>query len=685
MNDLREAPPPQRRPLAKARQPFLWVRRLLLGLGLLGVAGLAVVLLAYNFGRGTTERATSRDRLPGNENAVSSGQNIDYVQTSAGRKVFRVRAARSEQDRADTSFLEQPIFDFFHDDGSTYTITSQKARLNQKSLEALLEGDVVVKGWGDLELMARAIELQQNGQILESRGAVEFRYPPNLIGRASRFTIDRTTGTIELSEGVHIRSVPGAEQALKLNCQKLTYEQQEGLLRASDDVLLQTDDQEISAHFISIYMESVDGKKQELKNLRARFEVKGKLRSYDDAGRELLAEFTAQMLEIEPEPGAPDSRRMKLEGTLEEPAFIKVVQQDGLARSLSGRTIETRSAGERLVDLRGVGEPLRIDEFLDLPTPHYLRRACAGRATTIFLPDGTLGRVLLENNVSLRDEQVQVSGGTQATLNWVDGQVDIEGPMVEMFTARGDVLAPRIRYSRQSGLMRAYGGVQAALESDSVGALSSTPMAAGAGPIRINSEEAIWTQTPPAFTFKGNVRAWREQNLLLASQLRGDQTSQDMAASGGVKTIWIPVKPGRSGEIPPPIEVNAETLTFRRNDNLLIYEGNVSVVQSGRTITCRALDILLSASDGSKAEKLTCRDAVELDDPIGGQRVKGDLAIYTVAEDRIEVFGNEVRLTDSQRNELIGKYLIYDLNTGSAKLRSKAPDSAIVAPAPGSR
>ena len=103
---------------------------------------------------------------------------------------------------------------------------------------------------------------------------------------------------------------------------------------------------------------------------------------------------------------------------------------------------------------------------------------------------------------------------------------------------------------------------------------------------------------PPAFTFLGSVRAWRDQNLLLAEQLRGDQATQEMSASGGVRTVWFsePRSTSSSPGSPESIEVAAEYLTYRQANSTIIYSGNVQVDKDQMKLTCRELEVELAVS-----------------------------------------------------------------------------------------
>ena len=187
----------------------------------------------------------------------------------------------------------------------------------------------------------------------------------------------------------------------------------------------------------------------------------------------------------------------------------------------------------------------------------------------------------------------------------------------------------------------------------------------------MESSEAFYTTEPPAFTFRGKVRAWRDQNLLLAEELRGDQTSQRMSASGGVQTVWFSA-PRSNGSQPQPIEVTSELLTYRRGDSTVIYSGKVRIEQERRTITCGELAVELDDS-GQEAERMICRDDVRLLDPVAARRVHGDAAVYSVAQDLLEIYGDRVQLIDSRNNRLEGRYLRYDFDAGTVKIEGKAP------------
>lgn len=671
------SPGPQA-PLVRARSPVVWLRRILLSIGLLTLVGIAILLAAYRFGqveRPADDPNVATPEIRADEDAVTAGEGFDYTQWSDGQRVFRIRAERSQRNRDDTATLETVTLDIHRDDGEIYTVTSRRAQVNQRSWASILEGDVEIAGWGDLTVRARALELQQGGQVLISRGAVEFDYPPNIVGRASRLRLDRAQDVINLSGGVHLRSTPSAEVPLRLDCERLVYRRGEGLIRAVDDIVLVRGDQELESRTLTIYLAE---DQRTVRTLRARWDVIARSAMPTDFGGVNRMELTGDLVDVEPAIQFADTYRIRIEGGAEKTATLTNIDFDGTARRLTGNVLDGQINNGQLGLIRGEGDPFVLDEYLDLPDgPYPLRQACAHNTVARFLPDGELGHLTLEGQVELRDEELHLSGGRRAVLEGEEGILEIRGPAVDLFSERGAMTAPVISYSRELGLIRASEGVQTTMAEGT--ALGDTPFSRGQGPLRVESESALWSDDAEStFSFRGSVRAWRGQNLLLADQVRGDSGGGEMAASGKVKTVWIP----ESGTGGPgsPVAVDAKRMSYQESDNTLVYDEDVIIQQDDRTIRCRELTVELT-SDGSgtpgDARRMLCNGEVQMVDTIGGRRISGDLAIFTVANDQVEVFGDQVKLVDAARNTLTGRYLIYDLNAGTVQIKGRVPDTAV--------
>ncbi len=670
--------------IVRARSPFAWLRPVLLFVGLLAIAAVVVMLAAYRFGRAAeieTEAAAKEQPLDAEGERVLSGEGFDYTQTSEGVPVFRIRAQKSRQDRDGTAFLDTVTLDIYREDGETYTVTSRDAVFNEDSWQAKLSGDVLLRGLEGLELEARALELHHGGHVLKSSGEVEFRFPPDLVGRAANLQVDRRNDTITLAGGVHLHTVPGAERSLRLDGDRLVYQRSGALMRVVGDVTLTTEASTLSAHYLTLFL------KEDLRTLemvRARWRVRGKISTENEWGGVTKIDYRAEFLELRLDNPQQADQRAKLDGE-GSTVSLKVTDPSGFARTFTGLYLRAQARQGRLVQLEGIGQPMSVLETIDLEEPYPMRQLCADRITAGFA-EGELVRIQLERRVELTDRNISLVGGRSASLNLEDGMFRIQGQdkdEVILLNDRAEVRAEQFTYARRTGLIRAYNSVRAVLAEESISALSKTPLGGGSGPIQVESEEAYWTMdpAPPTFAFEGEVRAWRGDSLLLADQLLGDDAQQRLSANGRVRTVWAtPVSAGANGApaAQAPIEVDSELLSYLRDRDQLVYDGGVELRQGGRTISCRKLAVELAA--GGRAERMICQDQVRMADAASGRRAQGDRAVYTLGAETIEIFGDEVKLIDAGNNSMQGRYLVYDLATDKFRLSSRVPAGVTESP-----
>lgn len=662
------------RTLRKARSPLAWLRPVLLVLGILAIGSVILMMAAYRFGRTTSPDETEDRRTPDAGERVLAGEGFDYTQTSEGVALFRIQAAESRQDRDGTSYLTTVKVTVHHENGQTYEVTSRGAIFKERTaggaLKARLEGDVELSGWDKLRLKARALEFLQGGEVLESVGAVEFNFPPEFTGRASKLRVDRTTDTITLSEGVHLHTVAGAPRPMRLDCERLAFQRSTGIMRAVGETRLTTELQSLEAHFLTIFL-AEDGRT--LESVRARWNVVGRSINEDAFGDRTELVYRGEFLDVQPDTADPTARRIKLDGEGDE-VTLAVTDLTGLKRSVTGLYLIGHARGNQLVQVEGVGRPIVLLESLDVPgEPFPLRQACAERLTARFLSGGGLARVQLENRVELNDQGLSLSGGEAAALNMEDGSFRVEGEAVLLSNAQGEVTTRQLTWRRDKGIIRATNGVRALLADRSLGALRKTPLGQGSGPVQVESEEAYWTTDPPTFAFEGQVRAWRGESLLLAEQLLGADEDRKLAASGGIRTVWTPDPAADRTELSgrEPIEVAAGRVTYLDERRLLVYHENVELNQGRRTINCEELGVELDAL--GRAQRMTCEDGVRMEDPESGRKVEGgDRAVYTPALDLVEIYGDQVELYDADNNRMQGKYVRYDMRTGTFNISSRA-------------
>ena len=184
------------------------------------------------------------------------------------------------------------------------------------------------------------------------------------------------------------------------------------------------------------------------------------------------------------------------------------------------------------------------------------------------------------------------------------------------------------------------------------GTLEGGPFRGGGdrGPVRVDAREAFFRDEPRSFLFRGDVRAWQGESLVLAEWLRGDEEEHKLTAGGGVRTVIVP-EPDTSeaARAESPTEVTAQEMTYLEEQGLLIYERDVVSEQDRRRLSCDRLQVTLAES--GETEELVCTGDVRLVDAATGNDARADKAVYLPGERRIELTGTPIAIVARSRGE----------------------------------
>ncbi|HVS00491.1 MAG TPA: LptA/OstA family protein, partial [Thermoanaerobaculia bacterium] len=215
--------------------------------------------------------------------------------------------------------------------------------------------------------------------------------------------------------------------------------------------------------------------------------------------------------------------------------------------------------------------------------------------------------------------------------------------------------------------------------------LAGSPLAEGEGPVQVEAREAFWKQEPSSFVFRGDVRAWRGENLMLSEEMRGDKAADRLTATGGVKTLWNPTDQAKAGSPKAggaggeassegafrraPIVVVASEMVYQQGSRLLTYTGAVKVDQEGKTLTCQQLEVLLN--EQKKPQRMTCTGQAKLVDPKAGRTIEGGKAVYLLDKKQVEFTGDKVSMRDKDGNQVQGKRVLYSIEDGKVQVQGK--------------
>ncbi|HZI64269.1 MAG TPA: LptA/OstA family protein, partial [Thermoanaerobaculia bacterium] len=455
-----------------------------------------------------------------------------------------------------------------------------------------------------------------------------------------------------------------APTPLSLRAQRVALERRERVLRAEGNVRLTHGASSIQARRVAAFFAEDE---RTLRSVGARWEVSGEL---VPAGGGAPVRLGGYRLAADLDPTGQDVRQVELEGGEGRPARLMTTARGG-ERRLRASQISARLESGALRSAVASGG-------VELQEPaagqDAVREAEAAQAEAAFGAGGALVAVTLTGDVRLSAPDLRASGH-RAYVEQASGRAELFGRPGGVDAVarneRGELRSPHVVYTRSTGVLHADGGVKAQLAAREGSAVAGVPLGAETGPIRVEAKEATWQERPPTFSFAGDVRAWRGDNLLTAEQLRGNETSGELSASGGVRTLWVlgEAEGAAAADADPPIEVIAATLLYRREQRELLYGGGVRVTQEKRVLTCR--DARVELDQDQRARRMTCAGQARLDDPAAGRRVTGESADYDLVAKTITVSGDPVTLNDDERGVARGRQLVYDVASGTVRLSAE--------------
>ncbi|MEA2599557.1 MAG: hypothetical protein QOF89_549 [Acidobacteriota bacterium] len=695
----------------KAKSSVAGLRKLILVAVALIVVAVGALFLFGRAGQ-RREKPPSLDEKDsqGGKGMSLIGEDFDYTFTEREKPLFRIRGTSIKADREGTLYLENVAVTLYDKQGRVFHVESKNASFNRESNEGKLNGEVFLKGPDELELRTDHLDLQDKGNVVVSQGAVDIRYLGRYIIKAGRMRIDMGEELYQLQGGADLKSIPGIEPPVQLTAQRFVYERAKRWLRIEGGANLRRGADWMAAQRV---YSNVNADESGLAFVHAQWEVHGETRAALQAAAGPAApertrvRFSGKALAVVLEPQGKEPRHVELEAPGEGRATMEALGP-GVVRTLTAkRHIEGTLENGVLNNAQAFGS-VEIQENAHLPgKPATQRQANGQTANAGFRPDGQLATVELNNNVVYRDVSGSGGGvtatGNRGTLDMDQGRGEFFGTPVTVTSDRGTLEAPHMVYNTDNQIVSARDGVKARLQKVEETALAGTPLSKGEGPVNVVSQEAFWRQQPSSFVFRGDVRAWRGDNVLLAPELRGDKAADQLNATGGVKTIWYPteeqstqtpgkapaataIKPAATPATGPaagpaqrnPIQVVSSEMSFQQKAGVLIYTGNVRVDQEGKTLACQKLQVDLD--DKKQAKSMVCTGDTKLNDPQAGRTITGQRAVYHVADKQIEVFGDPVTMKDKDGNQIRGKRAIYAMDTGKVEVKGKDETAPAVTP-----
>ena len=692
--------------MKKARHTsVLWARRILLALTVAVLAGIAALYVLGRAQRSTGFLAPEEEASKA-EGAVLriQGKGFDIDLTEGGRRLASVSASRLVSRREDTYFLEGVAIEAEREDGAVYRISSREATYNVKANTADLQGDVRIEGPNGMSLSTEGLQLRRHGRTVLSTSPVSFGLGPDYLGSARQLDANLRKDEFVLAGDVQVRSIAGLAPAVALDSERAAYDRKARILRTEGDVDLRHGEDRVQARRLTVHLAEDE---RTILFAQGFWDVHALVHQVSDDGvpHRLSAEAHELTVELD-DRGRP--QRMELTSGPHPMTWVQIADATGLVRTFEAGFIDGRFAQGRLSRLDG-NENVRLTETLELDPQPLLRRLCGDDLLATLDAGGAVDAFSIEGNVDYAEPWSQAQTRSMVRDRRT-GEVVLEGAGTWMARQGVRLESPRIVVDPETSELQATGGVRTDMEQQAgfslgVGAEGQDE------PVHVVSDEASYHPVE-GFHFLRDVRAWQGRNYMLARTLGG--TGERVTAEGSVKTVWHDAalsnasQPGEEEEAEQaggeraegspeagaageegsgarrsplaareradaedaaqPLEVFAQQLVWENASGFVEYQGAARAQQGRRTMRCANIRVHLD--DENEVEMMECDGPVQIEDPVGGNKVYGDAAEYRPGSDTVLVLGDPVRLVEKTGAQFEGKAMRYDFTSGRAELDS---------------
>lgn len=640
------------------------VRALRIALPILFIAFIAVLYVSWDRTRTPKRRAdvqpvTSTQRPLDDPQAEARA--FRDVQTIGGRVVSEIVAERVVSFKSGWTTLEGVTLTLYRENGLTYVISCPSAEFNSATKAAEAKGGVKVTSSDGIEI--RTAQIRYDGARLTNDIPVDFKVD-RWTGNAGALDLDVQGETLRLHKTVTatMAAASPAEEPMTLRGAESFFKRRENLVEFKDQVQLDRGLDSLRADFM------IGRFTQDRKQLigvegtgHAVIVMAANVQPGEDMGGR--KEITAEMFNTEVGPDGKINAINALGGTgmaraiLDGPPKRDIVAKN-FRIALSNRAVSEIKADWQVVMKELGPEPRQINtEHVTVWFDSGTRRARAAYLEGAFRyadPKNTASAFRANYDITGDKIILTTDPGWQATVV-ADGQV---------------IKAKQIEFSPRAGTARAAGAVIAQLVSKgkSGGATAdATNLFPTGKPVFVNADELIMRQAQKIAQFTGNVRAWQENNTILANELLMQGSGDSVTAKGNVRTTLY----NTSAEArKAPLKSFSEQLIARRNEKRIELLGNVTMIDETRTLKSEKANIFLD--DNRKIQRMEAETNVTVVDTATGRKGNGNKIVYQVDKKMIYMFGKPATLTDL-KGGLSGEQIVFDLTRDRVNVLS--PDT----------
>jgi lipopolysaccharide transport protein LptA/LPS export ABC transporter protein LptC len=643
------------------------VRALRIALPIAFVAFLVLIYVSWDKSRSPKRRAaaeavTSTQRP--DDDPLAEGRAFRDVQTIGGRVVSEIVAARIVSFQSGWTTLEGVTLTLYRDNGLTYVISCPTAQFNNTTKEADAKGGVRVTSSDNIEI--RTAEIRYDGARLTNDIPVQFRVD-RWNGNAGALDLDVAGETLRLHKNVTatMAAASPAEEPMVIRGAESMFKRRENLVEFKDKVEMDRGPDSLRADF-------------------------------------MIGRFTQDRKQL-----------IGVEGTgncvIVMAAKVGPGEDFGGRKQITSDSFNTEVGPDgRISAINAVGAANMAHALLDGPP----RRDIVARAFRIAIADRAVSEIKADAQVVMKElgpeprqinaEHVTVwfdAATRRARAAYLEGafrysdpkntatafraNYDIAGDKIILTTdpgwqatvvADGQTLkAKQIEFSPRAQTARATGAVIAQLVSKGKAggpSADATNLFPTGKPVFVNSDELVMRQAQKIAQFTGNVKAWQDNNTILAAEMQVQGNGESVTARGNVRTLLYNTTsegPKTAAARTTPVQSTSDQLIARRTEKRIELLGKVTLRDETRTLKSEKATLFLD--DNRKIQRMDAEVNVSVVEAATGRKGNGNRIIYYVDRKMIYMYGKPATISDKSGN-LVGEEIRFDLTRDRVHVES---------------
>ena len=574
---------------------------------------------------------------------------FEDVQTIGERVVSRITATRVVAFESGWTTLEGVKLTLYRANGLTYEVSCPQAQFNAQTKEADAKGGVRVNSSDGVEIVTA--EIRYDGARLTNDIPVQFRVD-RWQGKAGALDLDVQGETLRLHKNVDATMivVQPNEVPMTIRGTESMFRRHENTVEWKERVQLDRGPERVSSDWM---LGRFTQDRRQLTGLEGNGNVVIVMAQNTAPGEDLGGRKTITCDHYHTEVG-PDGQVGAIIATATGASPVHAVldgppRRDIVARmvrvAIRNRLVNEIKAEWQVVMKELGAEPRQIQaEHVTVWFDEGTRRARAAYLEGAFRysdPKNTASAFRANYDI-LGDKIVLTTDpGWQATVV-ADGQT---------------LKAKQIEFSPKAQTARASGSVIAELVSRGGGASANATslFPTGNKPVFVNSDELVMRQAEKIALFTGRVKAWQDNNTLLASELQMQGSGESITARGGVRTVLY--NTGAEAR-KTPVQTTSEQLVARKPDRRIDLLGKVTIVDETRTMKSEKAAFFFD--DKNKIQRIESEQNVNVVEAATRRKGTGDKAVYHVDRKMIFVNGTPATMSDPS-GSVSGQEISFDL------------------------